>query len=209
MKLCLISDTHGKHYQLDLPSADVLVHAGDFTMNGGESAIRSFNEWLGEQKAKFKHIVIIAGNHDIHFHFRPEWAKAMITNAHYLEDSGVVLDGKLFYGLPWTTPFGYGWAFNADPEKMRDKLSLIPTETDVLITHGPAHSILDMSNIGGISVGCKDLAFELRRIKPEYHVFGHIHEANGMWAGNGTTHINASIVNSSYDVVNVPWIVEI
>ena len=37
MKILHISDTHGCHRRLhDLPQADIVVHSGDFTMNGSE-----------------------------------------------------------------------------------------------------------------------------------------------------------------------------
>lgn len=40
MKICVTSDTHNLHKQLDkLPDADILVHCGDVTMagSGGEA----------------------------------------------------------------------------------------------------------------------------------------------------------------------------
>ena len=38
MTILHLSDTHGCHRRLrDLPEADVVVHSGDFTMNGSES----------------------------------------------------------------------------------------------------------------------------------------------------------------------------
>ena len=33
MRIVLISDTHGLHRQLDVPAGDLLIHAGDFTLN--------------------------------------------------------------------------------------------------------------------------------------------------------------------------------
>ena len=40
-KILHISDTHGCHHKLhDLPDADILVHSGDFTMNGSEQEAR-------------------------------------------------------------------------------------------------------------------------------------------------------------------------
>ena len=38
MKILHLSDTHGCHRRLrDLPEADVVIHSGDFTMNGSEA----------------------------------------------------------------------------------------------------------------------------------------------------------------------------
>ena len=44
MRILHISDTHGKHRELSLPEADVLVHSGDFTFAGAESEAYDFLE---------------------------------------------------------------------------------------------------------------------------------------------------------------------
>ena len=47
MKILHLSDTHGCHRRLlDLPEADVVVHSGDFTMNGSEAEAIDFMNWL-------------------------------------------------------------------------------------------------------------------------------------------------------------------
>ena len=107
------SDTHTKHkeWRMDqLPPADLLLHAGDFTFSGNKSEVMGFEEWgafmarvsCDEQKneeiykryygvgdaengeeaksmevidddllpmdeRKYKHLVCIAGNHDMTF----------------------------------------------------------------------------------------------------------------------------------------------
>jgi 3',5'-cyclic AMP phosphodiesterase CpdA len=75
-----------------------LVHSGDFTLRGTEKEIKDFNEWLGT--LKFKHKIIIAGNHDFAFEQNPE-ARSWITNATYLQDESIVIEGIKFYGSPW------------------------------------------------------------------------------------------------------------
>jgi hypothetical protein len=48
MRIVLISDAHGLHRQLDVPSGDLLVHAGDFTFNSEPPSVASdVNAWLG------------------------------------------------------------------------------------------------------------------------------------------------------------------
>ena len=52
IKVVLISDTHGKHRELDsiLPDGDILIHAGDFSMEFFDWIFR----WVGFQaKAKW------------------------------------------------------------------------------------------------------------------------------------------------------------
>jgi len=53
------------HEKLELPNADILIHAGDFTSNGNLNDIKDFSNWLGT--LPHKHKVIIAGNHEISF----------------------------------------------------------------------------------------------------------------------------------------------
>ena len=88
MRLVVISDTHGLHNRIEgLPNGDVLVHAGDF-MNSGRDLqeVVSFNRWLGEQP--FTHRVVCGGNHDRYFEASPQQARALLTNAIYLENTG-------------------------------------------------------------------------------------------------------------------------
>lgn len=42
-----LSDTHSQHRRLtQLPDADILVHSGDFTMNGSEQEAIDFMNWF-------------------------------------------------------------------------------------------------------------------------------------------------------------------
>lgn len=84
------------------------------------------------------------------------------------------------YGSPWQPEF-CDWAFNLPPvgEELKQVWSKIPTETDVLITHGPPYDILDKNEYGDCC-GCVHLLHEVKtRIKPRVHIFGHIHETYG------------------------------
>ena len=65
VRFVCISDTHSLHKYLDLPAGDVLLHTGDFTMQGRENEIISFSKWLG--KLPFKHKVVVSGNHEVTF----------------------------------------------------------------------------------------------------------------------------------------------
>ena len=58
-----ISDTHSQHRQLtQLPDADILVHSGDFTMNGSEQEAIDFANWFCD--LPYFHKIFICGNHD-------------------------------------------------------------------------------------------------------------------------------------------------
>jgi hypothetical protein len=83
------------------------------------------------------------------------------TNKHtHTLDSSVVIEGIRFYGSPWT-PYFYGWGFNAyRGGEIAAIWRRIPTDTDVLITHGPPIGIGDAC-FDGQRAGCVDLLREI------------------------------------------------
>jgi Icc-related predicted phosphoesterase len=198
MRLVIISDTHGKHRKIELPSGDILIHAGDFTRQGVED-IAEFNEWLGT--LSYQHKIVVAGNHD--FPFETQDGSNLLTNAVYLQDSAATIGGIRFYGSPWQPRF-FDWAFNLDRgEPIKEKWDLIPHDTDVLITHGPPYGYLDKNSLG-VSVGCEELLKAVARIAPRLHIFGHIHEGYGLVETATTTFINACICDGGYRPNNQP-----
>ncbi len=55
----------------------------------------------------------------------------------YLEDSSVQVMGLNIYGSPWQ-PMFCDWAYNLDRgEPCAKTWAQIPSETDILVTHGP------------------------------------------------------------------------
>lgn len=198
MRLVLISDTHGR-YEPFLPDGDVLIHAGDHSMEGTPPEVWSSIKWLGLVRTNYKHVVVIAGNHDFFAQDYPKTMHAMCEEYGlvYLHDSAAELDGVLYWGSPMTPEF-CGWAFMAPRgEAMHNHWAAIPKDVDVLITHGPPHGILDHCPE---SVGCEALRHRVQVLKPKLHVFGHIHQARGEdeLPYNPTRFVNASMLNELY-----------
>src|SRR5262245_39467259 len=189
MRIVCISDTHGRHHLSEVPDGDILIHGGDLTRHGSLADAEEFNRWLGT--LPHRHKIVIAGNHDFCFQEEPAEARARITNAVYLEDSGVEIEGLKFYGSPWT-PWFCDWAFmlQRGPE-LAAKWAQIPANVDVLITHGPPEGILDRNRVGEVC-GCRDLMYRVLEVKPRLHVFGHIHETAGRTDFDGVIFLNAS-----------------
>lgn len=210
MKIIFISDTHGLHDKVIVPECDVLVHAGDLCNTGARFEVERVTAWLNDQPAK--HVVAIAGNHDFALERKqadwlPNWGRI-----NYLENSSVIIEGIKFYGSPITPTF-MDWAFMAARGRdIQPYWERIPPDTNVLVTHGPPIGILDQSRPGfkengepnSVYLGCEDLAVRVCEIRPQAHVFGHIHGSYGRRDMNGTTYINASQVNEAYKVVNKP-----
>ena len=206
MKIVCISDTHNQHNEINIPEGDILIHAGDFTTLGKFDEITSFNSWLGE--LPHKHKIIIAGNHDRLFESDPNLAKSLITNAIYLQDSGIEIEGLNIWGTP-VSPRFYDWAFNKDRgEEIKKYWDLIPKNTDILITHCPPYNILDMT-YSGEYVGCYDLAKKIKVIKPKICIFGHIHQSYGMIKKDGIIYINACSLDEQYKPKHEPIVIEL
>ena len=230
IRFVCISDTHNKTDNLYdmLPDGDVLIHAGDFTGSSTKKQIIHFNKFLGKAKAKFKHIVVIAGNHEITFDqtwdnggqgiskfpiffgAKPKkmlnfmQSGELLTNCTYIEEESIELYGIKIYGSPWQPEF-CDLGFNAERGEPLLKIwEKIPTDTDILVTHGPPLGIGDRC-VRGNRVGCAELlSTVMDRVRPSYHIFGHIHEDYGIWNDGVTTYINASTCNYRQMPVNLP-----
>lgn len=209
LRFVCISDTHGRHRNVRVPSGDVLVHCGDFTHRGTHDEIRDFNDWLGT--LPHRHKIVIAGNHDLSMdavEYRTHWATtwrhaefhdparshALLTNCTYIENRSVVIDGVKIFGSPMTPPIpGRVMAFNvARGFAAQQQWSKIPSDVDVLLTHGPPNGILDKV-VTGARVGDETLLREvMSRCRPQFHVFGHIHEAYGATRVGRTVFINCA-----------------
>lgn len=206
MRIVCISDTHLRY--VAVPSGDLLIHAGDATIEGTPKEFAQFFDWFG--KLPHPHKVFIAGNHDWIFEKKPELARSMIPpGVTYLQDELATVNGLKIYGSPWQPEF-MDWAFNlVRGWPLRKKWEAIPAGIDILVTHGPPLSILDYSPFGQEHVGCADLRNELSRVKPKLHVFGHIHHSYGKMELGGTTFVNASICDEAYRATRQPIVLEL
>ncbi len=205
MKIVIISDTHGQHEELDIPDGDVLIHAGDFTEHGTVVEAAEFDRFLAT--LPHRHKLVIAGNHDFAFEQQAEKAEAAMTHCTYLRDQSVVIDGIHFYGSPWQ-PWFLGWAFNLERgEEIRQKWLKIPSNTDVLITHGPPFGQQD-TILAGQHVGCEELIKIVETIQPRLHIFGHIHESYGTSHSGSTQFINACSCTVHNEPGNSPVVID-
>ena len=223
LKCCFVSDTHNKHDDIDPNSfdndIDILIHCGDLTRKGDPEDVESFAKWYRKIPAKKK--FVIAGNHDFCFETTKglesnrEYIINMLQNksgAKYLQDESAEAFGVKLYGSPWQPEFS-SWAFNKPRNgySLRAKWREIPDDTDILITHGPPHGILDTTYFTHEFAGCEQLRLRVNVVKPAIHAFGHIHEAYGTFTCEYTnTHfVNAAACNLSYKPNNPPKYVEL
>lgn len=204
MKILFISDTHGEHQKLnDLPQADILIHSGDVSRRGKDYEIEDFIEWFSSLDFQYK--IFIAGNHDFYFESKAiiKVQEMLPQNIFYLCDTGITIEEINIWGSPITPTF-FNWAFNQDRgSNIARYWDKIPQNTNILITHGLPSGILDQT-LSGSNAGCEDLLKKIELIKPKYHLFGHIHEAYGVYETAHITFINGSILDEDYQISNPP-----
>lgn len=95
----------------------------------------------------------------------------------------------IVYASPYTPGSG-GWGFcyppaddrfNTSNQTTRNRTSIatspMPSNVDIVITHGPPYSILDQ--VDNQNLGCANLLRAVSRARPLMHCFGHIHEGHG------------------------------
>ncbi len=212
MKIISLSDTHEFQKDLHVPDGDILIHCGDFSLAASIDGLIDFNNWLGTLPHAYK--VVIAGNHD---RYRNTLLRKTITNAIYLENESVEIEGLKIWGSPYTPSFSgmrRGLSFYRTPGKQMGKIwKRIPQDVDILVTHGPPVGILDRVMRGndiGNHAGDGMLAANLCRLNNcLIHMFGHIHEGYGILnIEGGRTYINCSVVNEDYNMINQPIIIE-
>ena len=217
MKLVMISDTHNFHNKMIVPSGDVIIHAGDATGMGKEWEIRAFIEWYS--KLDFDYKIFVPGNHEVVLEYNyEEWSQWFtdagidILNENLLTVNGMSqYDWKEYeykiYGSPITPQFG-NWSYmKARGAEIKKHWDRIPDCTDILVTHGPPHMILDgVPRFNGYVdfCGCEELANRVLHLEPKIHVFGHIHEGAGTIKEGNTEYINASQVDGNYSLVHSP-----
>lgn len=207
-KIVAISDTHG--FLPQIPECDLLLICGDFTPVHNHSIGYQklwlntiFRSWLKLLPAK--KIIGIAGNHDLIF----QDAAPEVPNLPwiYLQDSYTEYEGLKIYGTPHQ-PWFKNWAFNLYEGDLIQKWALIPSDTDILIVHGPPQGYGDMApriNTQGYeNTGSPGLLARIKEIRPKLVCFGHIHEGRGIFNLDGTILANCTVVDGQYKNVYKP-----
>lgn len=213
MKFWFISDTHNRHEELIVPPGiETVIHCGDESESG--------NEWLNEPEARaffewYSHLnipnkIFTPGNHSTAIErglVRPE----QYPEITFLIHEQTVIDGRVVFGSPYTPKY-FEWAYMRAREDLDVVWQSIPSDVDILVTHGPPKGIMDVTRDHEtrqpIHVGSKSLMRHVtQRIKPSIHGFGHIHDEPrirnfGVAQHSPTTFINCSCCNQTGQLVN-------
>lgn len=205
MKLTLISDTHGKFFNLPTDT-DLILHAGDVCPNFGRlKDIAAQPNWLDFHFRAWREyhsapLIGTWGNHD----FAPQALEMpCISNTTFGINEIIDINGLGIYCTPYSLPF-YSWAFMATEDRLAKMFENVPDDIDIIISHGPPLDAGDEC-ADGFHAGSKALRDLIERIQPKLVVCGHIHEAHGEYSIGSTRVINASSVDLGYNVRESPF----
>jgi len=191
LDIVVVSDTHGFEGQLgeNLPVGDVLLHLGDFALDGSTErecrGLVSFDNWLAKQPHDYK--IVIRGNHDPFRVTFPNSKALYVTNPTSINIGG----------------FECALVPHCNARKLSSSRGLPPT-CDLVASHVPPFKVLDRT-YSGKHVGSSFLNNFVRGMAlgpPRLWLVGHIHEGRGIAKqkfaknkGRETTVINASNAN--------------
>jgi Icc-related predicted phosphoesterase len=210
MIIVALSDTHGNHRSVEVPPGDIIIHCGDITRKSNLSEVTDFVDWFAGLNFKYK--ILVAGNHDRFIRKKKAEFLELIRRhqIEYLENEVVQVDGYSIFGSPFTLNYGCLGAFTYSDLPEAERIwSLIPHNIDILVTHAPPKGFRDFSTTENQNAGCEVLRDKVLSIKPQYHIFGHIHESYGIEVHGDSVFVNVSLSNESGEIVNKPVVLEL
>lgn len=221
MRIVFLSDTHGRHTELDIPEGDVIIHAGDVTDKGTNKEGMKFLHWFESLPHYYK--IFTPGNHDLCFDpqlnvMNSDLRKALdrftsLGDLNFmLLDEMCEIEGYRIWASPYTPKYDDRWTFSMNRGKdMLTQWSQIPPTVDILVTHGPPKNVLDEYIWAEDSehIGCEMLNKAVFQKKPRLHLFGHVHDSRGITVEESITFINGSIKRDDCDSLHPVWVIDI
>lgn len=204
MDILVISDTHCRHEELNIPDVDMVIHCGDCS-NSFESRhniyeVHNFLYWF--DSLDVKHKIYVPGNHDCSLE-RNLLNLDEYKTIKFLIHQEIEIEGFRIFGSPFTPTFG-NWAYMRNRNKLGELWKQIPDDIQILICHGMPKGIMDLaydfSTNEIVQVGCSSLYKKIINSNIKWFFGGHIHETkslknNGVLLHHGITFVNASCLN--------------
>ena len=190
---------------MDIPAGDLLIHGGDFTRYGKEEDVVDFNNWLGELKPRFQHIIVVNGNHENNAPWKDKTA-TLLSNATWLKNETKYFDVVRENAEPVSLKVHgteFYWSMRYDDVRVPE-YDAIPDDTQIIIAHNPPKGCCD----GLRPTGCPALRSRLNELASlgdlKLLVCGHIHKAHGTTIMNGVTVVNAANADKGHGDMGHP-----
>ena len=208
IRIVCISDTHSLDPG-PIPMGDILIHSGDITAHGTPVELPSAINALSPLPHAHKFIITANHDTYLDPNSRVTLSKEDQTptkpldwkNLTYLQHTTATIKVQIptsspsssasssqtqhgpprsltIHGSPQTPLPNPTFAFTY-PAHQDAWTSTLPPETDILITHSPPATLLDLPH----AMGCPYLLSEVARTKPLLHVFGHVHAGRSDFEG--------------------------
>jgi Icc-related predicted phosphoesterase len=219
MKIYIFSDSHCRHKELNIPEVDMAIFCGDMSnsFNYIDNTIQclDFLGWYSSLPIKNK--LLIVGNHDRAIEYK--WIlPSDYPKLNWFFNETKVIEGLKIFGSPYTPVYG-NWSYGYNRKDAHRYWNCIEEDTNIVFTHGPGKGILDLAEDMEdrnriVQAGCKTLYDKIMKIKPKYHMFGHLHSTHrfnnrGIYNNGVTTFINASCLNHSNNVLYDGFVVDL
>lgn len=219
MKICAFSDMHGIFLYKNIKPCDILLICGDIVPLNIQTNIPKSDKWFKEEfipwccRQPVDKVFLIAGNHDFFMLNRDKVIKEYLINTkiYYLNNENVGYEGINIFGTPDCHIFG-SWAFMYSPEKELIDFNKIYPNCDILMSHDAAmnHSDCCLEIDPNKHIGNEELRQVVERVKPKWHVFGHLHTCDHNIVDYfGTKTACVSLLNEQYNLVYNPLYFEI
>ena len=202
VRIVVISDTHGHHAELEpLPAGDVLIHAGDFSVYHKActaESVKAFDEWLGRQ-TQYKHRFVTCGNHEVALDVSGR-DPPPLKNATWLHCSHADAEGLRIFGAPFRPGRGSCYKAEAFGRKVCELEAIWSRmgdggRPDIVVTHGPPYGVLDEERTG--HMGDWVLLEWIGKVRPQVHVFGHVHGTHGARLWTPSKDESVAFINAS------------
>jgi Icc-related predicted phosphoesterase len=200
----LDNEKYGKALRRFFPAGDIMIHSGDFSNNGTAEEYAKFDGWLESVSDLYMYRVVCIGNRDVR-QFGNNWdtIKALLPHAtHVLCHEEANILGLRIYCSPWH----WGYKIN---QMLRvggtvvNRYDDIPTGINILVTHSAAYGRLDAvwceDGRDRELWGSKELLQAIKRVRPDVHLHGHVHECRGIIPafGNSPLTLNSAMTDIS------------
>lgn len=203
MRICITSDLHG--ILPVIPQCDLFLLVGDICPTADHDPFYQanwlntvFKDWINSVQAEKK--VMVWGNHDIVAERHPDLIEPF--DCDILNCSSTEYKGIKIWGTPFSLPYGRSWAFMHDEKHLEMAYESIPSDTDIILNHGPPFGHGDFTNNDKKHSGSKSLLAAIDRVNPSLVFYGHIHEGYGHIVRSDIRLINCSRMNYNYEPVN-------
>lgn len=211
-KFVHISDLHigyngNVKFDKDLPPGDVLLITGDVVASGTLAQWTYYWAFIRKVAPRYEKIFFVPGNHDYNY----LQYKQAPDNYEDVIDKIILWNGFLIAGFTKQDRDEDGAYYTGKEDMVRgiDALTVGINKVQILMTHYPAHYVLDKSLIqhnGSYHGGIKEYHGLLTKLCPDVHVHGHIHSAYGTFKHGRINTFNGSQLNDHHRRVHRPHV---